>query len=133
MEIRERIERELQELQQRLRLSRGVAELEDTVPVVADSSSTADLLDGVTSATDREMSFATRSRLVERRNRLAVALERILGGTHGLCEECQEPIPPARLQAIPEATTCVPCQSRRERRMAREDDTDGVTDDAVLF
>ena len=120
MEIRERIEQELQELQQRLRLSRGVAELEDAVAVVADSSSTADLLDGVTSATDREMSFATRSLLVQRRKRLAVALERIQAGTYGTCEECDEPIPPARFKAIPEATTCVPCQSRRERRRHRE-------------
>jgi DnaK suppressor protein len=33
----------------------------------------------------------------------------------GLCEECGEPIPAARLMVLPDATLCVPCQSRQER------------------
>jgi len=33
----------------------------------------------------------------------------------GLCEECGEPIPVARLMVLPEATLCVPCQSKQER------------------
>ena len=121
MEIRERIERELDKLQWRLRPSGGVAELEDEATVAVDPASAADLLDGVTRAADREMSFATRSLLVQRRNQLALALERIEDGTYGICEECEKPIPPARFHAIPEATTCVPCQSRRERRRLREE------------
>jgi DnaK suppressor protein len=121
MEIRERIERELDQLQWRLRPYGGVAELEDEATVAIDPASAADLLDGVNQNADREMSFATRSLLVQRRNQLAVALERIQDGTYGICEECQKPIPPARFQAIPEATTCVPCQSRRERRRLRDE------------
>jgi DnaK suppressor protein len=121
MEIRERIERELDDLQRRLRPGGGVAELEAEATVAVDPASAADLLDEVTRAADREMSFATRSLLVQRRTRLAVALERIEAGTHGTCEECDEPIPPARFHAIPEATTCVRCQSGRERRRLREE------------
>ncbi len=34
----------------------------------------------------------------------------------GLCEECGEPIPMERLMILPEATYCVPCQCRLERR-----------------
>jgi DnaK suppressor protein len=64
---------------------------------------------------DREMSFATRSLLVERANKLAEALDRLRGGEYGLCEECEEPIAPARLRALPEVTTCVRCQDRLER------------------
>ena len=33
----------------------------------------------------------------------------------GLCEECGEPIPAARLMVLPDASLCVPCQSRQER------------------
>ena len=33
----------------------------------------------------------------------------------GLCEECGDPIPAARLMVLPDATLCVPCQSRQER------------------
>ena len=68
---------------------------------------------------DREMSFATRSLLVERANKLAEALERLRGGDYGMCEECSEPIAPARLRALPEVTTCVRCQDRLERMMPR--------------
>lgn len=32
----------------------------------------------------------------------------------GLCERCEEPIPPRRLQAMPHARMCVDCQSEVE-------------------
>ena len=35
-------------------------------------------------------------------------------GTYGLCKDCEEPIPLARLEALPFATTCVPCQEKSE-------------------
>ena len=34
------------------------------------------------------------------------------GATH--CEDCGEPIPPARRRALPGVRTCVPCQSERD-------------------
>ncbi|MEO5724557.1 MAG: TraR/DksA C4-type zinc finger protein [Ilumatobacteraceae bacterium] len=39
--------------------------------------------------------------------RKAIASEQ--GGTYGRCVKCGEPIPPERLEAIPEATMCVLC------------------------
>jgi RNA polymerase-binding transcription factor DksA len=44
------------------------------------------------------------------------ALERVRIGTFGLCEGCAEPIPKARLNAVPHARFCVDCQRRNERR-----------------
>lgn len=35
----------------------------------------------------------------------------------GLCEECEEPIAPKRLEAMPWATLCADCQARREPRL----------------
>ncbi|MBI3105246.1 MAG: TraR/DksA C4-type zinc finger protein, partial [Candidatus Rokubacteria bacterium] len=63
---------------------------------------------------DRGMSFATRSLLVERANKLAEALAGLRGGEYGICQECGEPIAPARLRAMPEVLTCV----RSTRRLA---------------
>lgn len=40
------------------------------------------------------------------------ALARLDAGTYGLCVRCGEPIPAARLEALPMATMCVPCASR---------------------
>jgi DnaK suppressor protein len=42
------------------------------------------------------------------------ALGRLASGTYGLCDSCGGAIPLARLTAVPFATHCVPCQSRRE-------------------
>ncbi|HEX3620980.1 MAG TPA: TraR/DksA C4-type zinc finger protein [Acidimicrobiales bacterium] len=39
------------------------------------------------------------------------ALARVDAGTYGICEACQQPIPEARLDAVPEATLCVACKS----------------------
>ena len=42
------------------------------------------------------------------------ALSRLDDGTFGKCEDCEAEIPPARLEAIPFARLCVPCQELRE-------------------
>lgn len=42
------------------------------------------------------------------------ALARIREGTFGLCEDCGEPVPAARLDAIPYARLCISCKSREE-------------------
>lgn len=47
------------------------------------------------------------------------ALDRISGGTYGLCEDCGEPIDPARLKARPWASRCLKCQRRAEMKAAR--------------
>ncbi len=42
------------------------------------------------------------------------AITMIREGRYGTCQRCQKPIPVARLQALPSATTCVECQRRSE-------------------
>jgi DnaK suppressor protein len=37
----------------------------------------------------------------------------------GLCEECEEEIAPKRLVAVPWATLCVACQSKRDPKLGR--------------
>ena len=44
------------------------------------------------------------------------ALSRIDAGTYGACESCGQPIGKARLLAFPQATLCVACKQRQERR-----------------
>jgi DnaK suppressor protein len=39
------------------------------------------------------------------------ALGKIDAGTYGICEQCGQPIPKARLKALPYATLCVACKS----------------------
>ena len=44
------------------------------------------------------------------------ALGRIDVGTYGVCESCGQQVGKARLQAFPQATLCVACKQRQERR-----------------
>ena len=42
------------------------------------------------------------------------ALKRIDAGSYGLCEDCEQLIPTARLSVLPHARFCISCQSKRE-------------------
>ena len=113
-EIKKRLESELSHTVSRIRRMGGGVVLEE-FPGAGENTPLADEVDLIQLNEDREMSFATRSMLVERANKLAEALERLRGGAYGTCQECEEPIAPARLRAMPEVTTCVRCQDRLER------------------
>jgi DnaK suppressor protein len=58
-------------------------------------------------------------RLTLAAQRITETLQRIADGTYGRCAECDEPIPPARLKAMPTATLCIRCQSAAELRASR--------------
>ena len=44
------------------------------------------------------------------------ALRKIEEGAYGLCEECDKPINPERLEALPHARLCIECQRVQESR-----------------
>jgi len=119
-EIRQRLESELNLTIGRIRQLGGSVALEEFPGAGGDNTPLADEVDVIRLNEDREMSFATRSLLVGRANKLAEALERLRGGEYGLCEECGGEIAPARLRAMPEVTTCVRCQDRLERNQRLE-------------
>ena len=118
-EVRERIQKELERVMDRLRQLGGAVVIEEFPGALGDNSPFADPTEEVQVQGEREVSFATRSLLVERANRLAAALERLSEGEYGVCEECGEAIAPARLKVMPEVTTCVRCQDRLERSARR--------------
>lgn len=51
--------------------------------------------------------------------RIDGALQRARDGQFGVCQECGESIPPQRLEAQPEALTCLQCQKELEQRVTR--------------
>lgn len=46
---------------------------------------------------------------IEQLGKIEAALTRIDKGTYGICVECEEPIAPARLKAVPFASHCIEC------------------------
>jgi len=53
--------------------------------------------------------------LQERFRAVEEGLARLRRGTYGLCQDCQKPIPQKRLDALPSAIRCAPCQTAFER------------------
>ena len=103
-EARERIEKELDSVMDRLRQLGGVVVVEEFPGAIGDDGPLADPADG-----------AQVRLLLDRANQLAEALERLRKSQYGICEECADAISPARLKAMPEVTTCLRCQDRLER------------------
>ena len=105
--------------------------------------------------TDREIAAQNYYKFLDRKknelNRIEALLERVKHDQDfGICEECERPIPEARLMIVPEAVLCVACQQELEKFESRtnlnasgnkilqykdeydtEDDTDNI-DDAGL-
>jgi RNA polymerase-binding transcription factor DksA len=114
-ETRQRLELELNHAMDRIRQLGGAVGIEEFPGAIDDNTPLEDEGHVISPNEDREMSFAIRSMVVERANKLAEALDRLRDGEYGLCVECREPIAPARLRAIPEVTTCLRCQDHLER------------------
>ena len=54
----------------------------------------------------------------DRLEQINAALQSINEGTYGMCQRCGKPIDPRRLEAVPEATTCMDCLPAMERNFA---------------
>ena len=118
-DVKQRLEADLARTVERIRRMGGGVVFEEFPGSIGDRTAMADEVDLIRVNEDREMSFATRSLLVERANKLGEALERLREGEYGICQECGEPIAPARLRAMPEVLTCVRCQDMLERSARR--------------
>jgi RNA polymerase-binding transcription factor DksA len=67
-----------------------------------------------TETLEQEMDATKAAILDQERSLVEQALERLADGSYGTCVDCGKEIPPARLQAMPEAIRCVDDQRRFE-------------------
>lgn len=82
-----------------------------------------DIADRASIETDRSLELRTRDRARKLITKIDQALDRIEIGEYGYCEETDEPISIARLEARPIATLSLEAQERHERmeRTHRDD------------
>lgn len=73
-----------------------------------------DLAEEAEATLEEEMSFAAVNRRAEMLQEIDRALERLKEGTYGICDRCGEEISIGRLQALPSALYCTPCQEKQE-------------------
>lgn len=74
------------------------------------------MADVATDNYDREFSLGLASSERETLYVLDDALKKIEDGTYGICEVCKTAISKTRLKALPQASLCVKCQEKREKR-----------------
>ena len=74
--------------------------------------------------TDREMAAQNYYKFLDRKknelSRIEVLIDRVKHDRDfGICEECERPIPEARLMIVPETVLCVACQQELEKLESR--------------
>ncbi len=68
-----------------------------------------------TQALELEKRLALEKRIKEQLARVEHALLKFEKGTYGLCDNCGQPIDPARLEALPEANLCMKCKAQQAK------------------
>lgn len=71
--------------------------------------------DGTTEAISRLTEIGVGRSLETGLARTERALGKLDEGTYGICDACGEPIPPARLRAMPDGVLCVACAASERR------------------
>lgn len=69
-----------------------------------------DVIDELQSAVERELAITELDRTSRLLRNVKAALSRIQEGTFGICLRCEQPISPARLNAVPWTPFCIRCQ-----------------------
>lgn len=86
----------------------------------SDEGGTQDLADKASSSYTKEFLYSlsnTERTIIEN---VEEAIERMNEGAYGTCMECGEKISKKRLEAVPWAMYCVPCQERIEQGVKEE-------------
>ncbi len=105
--IRERLERELGEIQDRM------AQLRERLETKADYGPGR----GDPAVYQWEFNLAELQRAEDQAQQYRAALARLDAGTYGLCQKCGNPIEEERLEFLPLSTHCIRCaQPKRGRR-----------------
>ena len=75
-----------------------------------------DEIDRIQLAGEREFAVLSMERESENLTQVGEALRRIDDGEYGVCIECEEPISPKRLAAVPWAAYCLQCQEMHDSK-----------------
>ena len=68
-----------------------------------------------TESFELERRLALEKRIRELLVEVEHALQKFEDGTYGLCDDCGQPIDPARLEALPQASLCMSCKTKNAK------------------
>jgi DnaK suppressor protein len=72
------------------------------------------LIHSIDSSGEREITVRRLDTIMAHIHEIRHALLRIEERSYGFCEQCESPIQPKRLDAVPWARLCITCQSQTE-------------------
>jgi DnaK suppressor protein len=64
-----------------------------------------------TESFELERRLTLEKRIIDQLAEVEHALQKFEDGTYGLCDNCGQPIDPARLEALPQASLCLNCKA----------------------
>jgi DnaK suppressor protein len=115
-EKKEQRMQELVEQRDRTLAEIGRLQAEARAEIEPASAGDEDLVDAAADIYERSKVLSFIYRLEEKVEQLDRAIESLEKGTYGICEICGAPIPPERLEIVPETTLCVKCAQEQEAR-----------------
>ena len=68
--------------------------------------------DAAAACFEMEKRYAQIKAIKEQLTDIEHALHKLDEGTYGLCDQCHNPIPPTRLEALPQTSCCINCKVR---------------------
>jgi DnaK suppressor protein len=100
------------------RLEEMLADLDRSIAILQGEHPEAEhhTADAGASLSDTDRIEAALEAMRRQRAEVLAALTRAREGTYGKCVDCGLPVPEGRLEARPEASRCVVCQAKRDRR-----------------
>jgi len=99
----------------RMAVEQFKAQVAEAMQLRGSGSEPGDVADMGALAADTEQLEMVTAALRQQVLRLQEAVDRFDAGRYGICDRCDDRIPAARLELLPWATQCVPCQERAER------------------
>ena len=75
------------------------------------------MADDASDVFEQAKNLALRQNLERELELVDLALQKLREGNWGVCERCGEPINPERLDAMPQARYCLPCQKHLEKNL----------------
>jgi len=80
-----------------------------------ESSSSGKKEDEATEAFELEKNLALEKQLTDALAEVEHALGKYEAGTYSICDSCGQPIEPARLEALPQASLCLNCKTHQTK------------------
>ena len=68
-----------------------------------------------TESFELEKRLALEKQIRDQLDEVEHTLHKLERGTYGLCDNCGQPIDPARLEALPQASLCMNCKAKNEK------------------